>query len=311
MAHQKLLQLLLLLILIAACAPSPATDSSIAKTEGTQVRVVATTTLIADIAANVGGGQITVTPLLPLGADPHTFEPTPQDVATVADAHLLLVNGLGLEEFLEPLLRNAAGQAVVVVVSEGIAPRKTTDTHPEEDEHEGVDPHVWTTPANGAIFTDNIAAALIALDPPHADTYRANAATYQKELTTLDEWIKAQIETLPPDNRVLVTDHAVFGYYADRYGLEQIGTVLPGFSAAAQPSAQELAALQQVMAQYQVKTIFVGTTVNTALAAQIAQDSGLRLAQVYTDSLGPPGSEAETYLEYLRYNTTTFVAGLQ
>ena len=156
----------------------------------------------------------------------------------------------------------------------------------------------------------NIEGVLAALDPAQAELYVANAEAYEAQLEELDGWVQSQIETIPAENRELVTDHTVFNYYADRYGLTQVGAVIPSFSTSAEPSAQELAELQDAVIAYDVPAIFVGTTVNPSLSEQVAQDTGKQLVTIYTGSLGPAGSGAETFIDYIRYNTNAFVEGL-
>lgn len=317
--------------------------------EGEKLHVVATTNIIADIVSQIGGEEIDLTGLLPVGADPHTFEPTPQDITLVADAHVVFVNGLGLESFLDEMIANAGGEAVVVPVSHGVAMRQFESDHEEADhheeddheeehahhqeddhepgeddhheeadhyeehthDHEGTDPHTWMTPHNVIVFVHHIEQALSGLDSANAATYQANAMAYETELTELDAWVKEQIETIPPENRQLVTDHQSFGYYTDRYGLEQVGAVIPGFSTNASPSAQELAELTEVIGQYGVPAIFVGTTVNSTLAERIAEETDIRIWRLYTGSLGEPGSEVDSYIDFIRYNTTTIVNALR
>jgi ABC-type Zn uptake system ZnuABC Zn-binding protein ZnuA len=284
---------------------------------GEKLKVVATTNIVADIVRQVGGDMIDLTPLLPAGSDPHSFQVTPRDLANVAETQLVFANGMGLEAFLDEVLKNAGGEAALVQVSQGVEARgmETKEEHKEEAEEHAynsdVDPHTWTSPANVVIFVNNIEQALSALDPANAATYRANAENYRHQLAELDVWVKTQIETIPAENRKLVTDHAVFGYYADRYGLEQIGSVIPAITTAAEPSAKELADLENAIGEYKVKAVFVGNTVNPALSEQVAQDTGTRLLTLYTGSLGPAGSGVESYLDYIRYNTDTIVRGLK
>jgi manganese/iron transport system substrate-binding protein len=280
---------------------------------GEKLQVVATTNIVADIVSQVGGDAIELTPLLPFGDDPHTYTTTPQDMVAVANAHVIFANGAGLEaEFLPKLTPNT--DAPVVYVSQGIEFRTFIATDVEEVDHEdtreGVDPHTWTTPVNAIIFVHNIEHALSALDPANASIYEANAKRYEAELKSLDEWVKEQIATIPAGNRKLVTDHDTFGYYADRYGLEQIGAVIPGFSTGTEPSARELAMLEDSIHRYGVRAVFFGTTVNPSLVQQVAADTGVQLITLYTGSLGPPGSGVETYVDYIRYNTTAIVDGL-
>ncbi len=313
--------------------------------EGEKLRVLASTSILGDLTANVGGEAIDLSVLMPIGADLHTFQPTPSDLTMIADADVIFIVGLNAEEILMESLENAGGQAVIVPVSAGIETREfgENDAHAHneegheheaeeavdhaEEEHEagehaeeahgeeghvhtGTDPHVWTTPYHAMTMVHNIEATLVALDPAQAELYESNAESYEAELENLDAWVQSQIETIPVENRELVTDHAAFGYYADRYGLTQIGAVIPSFSTNAEPSAQELAALQDAITEYDVPAIFVGTTVSPTMSRQVAQDTGKALLTVYTGSLGPAGSGAETFIEYIRSNTNTFVEGL-
>jgi zinc/manganese transport system substrate-binding protein/manganese/iron transport system substrate-binding protein len=280
-----------------------------------RIQVVASTSIIGDIVGQIGGDNVSVTSLVPIGGDTHTFSPTPQDVARVTSARVVFVNGAGYEEFLATLLQSAGGSAEVVELSKGITLRELAEgeSHEEGEAHEegGLDPHVWTDPANVKYWTQTIAETLGRVDAEHAELYAENAARFNTELDELDAWIGAQFAEVPAEQRLLVTDHAVFGYMADRYGLEQIGTILPGYSSAAQPSAQELAALQDEIAEHGVKAIFVGDVVNENLAGQIADDTGVRLVTVLTESLTPTDGPAPTYIEYMRHNVTTMAEALR
>jgi len=308
---------------LSGCKPSAHQDSSAPNAlapakliAGEKLRVVATTSIVADIAQNVGGDAIQLTTLLPLGADPHTFQGSPRDVAALSDAHLILANGAGLEEFLEPLIESAAPKGPLIALSEGITLRQMEEHeegegHEGEHHHQGGDPHTWTTPANAIIFVQNAERALSALDPANTETYRANANAYVGQLQELDAWVKSQIETIPAENRKLVTDHMVYGYYADRYGLTQVGEVIPGFSTAAEPSAKAIADLEQAIKEQGVRAVFVGMGFNPTLVQRIAADTGIQVVTLYDGSLGPAGSGAETYVGYIRHNTTAIVDALK
>jgi ABC-type Zn uptake system ZnuABC Zn-binding protein ZnuA len=284
---------------------------------GEKLRVVATTNIVAHIVSQVGGDAIHLTGLLPIGADPHTYVARPQDIVAVADADVIFANGADLEvDFLPDLTRDT--KAPVVYVSNGVELREfgRGDEHEAEHEsqeghrHEGIDPHTWTTPSNVIVFVHNIKHALSALDAAHAETYAANAEIYEAKLEALDEWVRAQIETVPTENRELVTDHTSFGYYTDRYGLEQIGSVIPSFITGAEPSAQELAALEDAIREHGIRAVFVGTTVNPDLSKRVAEDTGTQLVTIYHGSLGPEGSGVETYVAYTCYNTLAIVEAL-
>ncbi|HEX9921816.1 MAG TPA: zinc ABC transporter substrate-binding protein [Anaerolineae bacterium] len=282
---------------------------------GEKLQIVVTTNIIGDMGHNVAGDLIDLAILIPTGSDPHTFQPTPQDAASIADANVILANGLNYEVFLAELIDNAGGEAVLIHVAEGVETRKFEgeQEHDEEhaaEDHEGADPHAWMTPHNALVYVYNIEAALSALDPANAETYKANAETYEAQLEALDRWVFEQIETIPPKNRQMVTDHEAFGYYADRYGLEIVGAVIPFYSTAAEPSAQGLARLEETIGEFSTPAIFIGSGVNSTLAEQVAADTGTKLVPLYTESLGPPGSGVETYIDFIRYNTTAIAEGL-
>lgn len=160
------------------------------------------------------------------------------------------------------------------------------------------------------VWVDNIQRTLSELDAANADTYAANAAAYKVELQSLDSWIREQVAAVPEANRKLVTDHAVFGYFANRYGFQQTGAVIPGYSTLSEPSAQEVASLEDTLRAAGVKAIFVGNTANSALAQRVAGDAGVQVVPVYTGSLGRADGPAATYLDYMRYNVGAFVSAL-
>ena len=288
--------LTLTLAALTACS-APASSS----TNGL-LAVVATTSLIGDVARQIGADRVSVNVLLPIGADPHAFEPRPQDVAALTDADLVLVNGLGLEATLQPLLGNAR---TIVTVSDGI------NALPFAEEEGGLDPHVWQDPNNVIVWAHNIADAFTRADPAHADEYASNAEAYIAELTALDAWIKEQVAQIPEANRKLVTDHEDFGYFTARYGFEQIGAVVPSVSTGSAPSAQELAALEDAIRSSGVKAVFVGSTVSPDLSRRVAEDTGVRLVFLFTDSLSPAGGDAESYLMFMRYNVNAIVEALR
>ncbi len=278
---------------------------------GERLRVVATTSIVADVVANVGGDRIALTTLVPLGADPHSFQPTPQDMAALAKAHVVFANGAGLETFLAPLMDSVGIGDRLVYVSEGVALLEAAHEHEGEAAHEGGDPHTWFDPNNVMVWARSIRNALSALDSANATVYQANAQAYIARLEELDAWIRQEVARIPPNNRKLVTDHTAFTYFAARYGFEQVGAIFPGYSTLASPSAQELAALEDAIRAQGVKAVFVGKSVNPALAERVAQDTGVRLVFLYTGSLGGAGSPASTYLDMMRYNVSAIVDALR
>ncbi len=194
---------------------------------GGRLDVVAVETFLADIAQNVAGDRFAVKPLLPPGADPHAYEPTPRDVAGVASADLLIVNGGGLEGTLLTTLQNAGGGAKIVDVSAGLPSRSPQPGEPRLAAGQA-DPHFWLDPMLVKTYVANIRDAFIKADPPGRAAYTANAAAYNARLTALDAWIKARVAQIPPRDRRLVTNHASAGYFANRYGFQIVGTVIPG-----------------------------------------------------------------------------------
>ncbi len=309
--------LLVFSLLASACgaASAPAAEGKLS--------VVATMPLVSDVVKQIGGDFVRVETLLPIGSDVHQYVPRPQDSVTISKARLIFAHGAGLETFLAPILENAGAKDRLIEVSRDVPLIKFEggeDEH-EGDGHEGepqamhqheheFDPHTWFDPNNVMIWADTIAEALSQADPAHASAYRKNAEAYKAQLKELDAWIREQVAQVPTERRKLVTDHRAFGYFAQRYGFEQIGAVLPSFSTEAAPSAQDLAELEQAIRSYGVPVIFVEEIGNRVLAEQIAKDTGVRLVQLYHD-LGPAGSETDTYLKFMRYNVEQIVQGLK
>ena len=275
------------------------------------LRVAATTSILGDVVAAVGGPDIALTVLLKPGQDPHAFNPAPTDLAALSRSDLLIVNGLGLETFLPRL---QAGPEIVDA-SRSLTPRSQSEPahHGAHDSQaEGSpDPHVWFDPMQVASWTDVIRDALAARDPAHAAGYAARAAAYRAQLVELDAWIRAQVETIPPDRRRLVTDHAVLGYFAARYGFTLDGALVPAFSSAAEPSARDLAALVTAIRARKIPALFVSRSASPQLASRLAADTGARVAIFDDGALGAPDGPAATYLAFMRHNTAVIVQALK
>jgi len=315
-------------VLTAACVPSGSTDTGLAEpylsplddlvpvplSTGEKLSVVATTSILADVVGRIGGDEIELLSLIPIGVDPHAFEPTPRDAQALAEADVVLINGFGLEAFLEDLIRQAGGSAPVVSASLGIAPLAFEGEEHEEEEgaHEehGADPHTWLDPNNVAHWTERIEAALSALDPKRAEVFASNGEAYRAELATLDGEIRDLVSRIPPENRKMVTDHDELGYFAEAYGFTVVGTVIPGASSLAEPSAGQLADLLDLVKAQQVPAMFVSSVVNPALVETFAADAGIRVATLYAHSLTAPDGPAPSYLELMRYNAETIAAAL-
>lgn len=311
---------LCLILLLVAC-----NSASQPEAQPNQLKVVATTSIIGDVVKNISGDGVELTVLLPPGSDPHSYEPVPQDIARVADAQVIFVNGANLEESLLRILENAAQSTQLVSLSEGIELIETSTlsdpdhadsashghTESGSDEHTGGDPHVWTDPTLVKIWVEKIAQVLSERDPANAALYQANARNYTQKLDELDRWIQEQVSQISPEKRRLVTDHQSFAYFARRYGFEQVGAVIPGYSTLAEPSAQEVANLEDAIRRLGVSAIFVGASVNPSLAERVGRDTGARLVRLYTGSLSQPDEGAGTYLDYMRYNVNAIVSALK
>lgn len=279
-------------------------------TQGSGVKIVATTSLVGDVVSMVGGDKISLEVLLPLGTDPHSFSPTPRDASIIADAAIIFANGVGLEEFLKPLMENIGGGSKVVEVSQGISYRSLV----EEGTHSNLpvdDPHTWMDPNNVIIWVNNIVRALSDKDPANSSYYAENGKNYQKRLMDLDSWIRSEVSTIPEQNRKLVTDHLVFGYFADRYGFTQVGAIIPGFSSLAEPSAQDIAQIEDEIRSMGVRAIFINVGVNVNLAQRIAADTGARVVLLYMESLSDKGGKADNYIDFISYNVTSMVEALK
>ncbi len=282
---------------------------------GEKLRVVATTNIVGDVVRQVGGDRINLTVLMGIGVDPHSYVPAPSDTAALHDAELAFANGAGLEADLEEMFTSAGGLGVHVEVSHGLdllpAPvHEETKPADGEPDHGDVDPHVWFSVPSVLHWVDNIEAALSARDPGNTGYYEARAQSYRRDLEALDDWIQEQVAQVPEAKRQLVTNHPVFGYFAQRYGFEQLAAVYP-FSPSSEPSARDIARLQDAIQQYDVPAIFAESTVNPRLARQLAEDTGTQVVPLYTGSLGEPGSGAATYVEMMRYDVRAIVEALK
>ncbi len=324
--------------------------------------VVATTTIVGDIVARVGGDRLSLYVMLPSGADPHAFQATPRDARQAADAAVVFINGVGLEaDFLGDLIASAEPR-LVVDLSAHLNLRRMEDEHEDaheeehdedeeeheheeegehdeehdEDEHEEdeehvdeeghdehdeeegghdhhhgeFDPHVWMDPTLVAAWTEEIAEALAEVDPDHGSAYAERADALAVELHALDAWVRERVAAIPRERRTLVTDHEVFGYFADRYGFTVLDTIIPGFSTTAEPSARHLAGLREAIAEHGVPAIFVGLTVSSHVAQVVADDLGIEVVSVYTGSLSEPDGPASTYRDFIRTNVERIVAAL-
>ncbi|MFT4039792.1 MAG: zinc ABC transporter substrate-binding protein [Thermomicrobiales bacterium] len=300
----------------AARAQTPAAS-------GDPLKVVATFSVLGDLTQAVGGDAIQLTTLIGAGVDAHTFDPAPADLATLEGADVIVENGFGFEPWLDNFLESTDFQGERIVASDGVTPRHVEEDeegheeegedHAEDERHHGEDdPHIWHSVPNAILMVENIRDGLAAADPNRADVYAANAAAKIADLQALDAWVKAQVATLPEDRRKLVTSHDTFGYFADAYGFEIVGTALGSLSTeAGDPSARQIAELVAQIQETGVPAIFAENVANPALMESIAAEAGVALAPpLYSDALGAPGTPGDTYDGMMRSNVETIVQAL-
>lgn len=276
-----------------------------AQLDGRPLEIVATSSIIGDVVATVGGDAINLRTLMEPDEDPHGYQPSSGDLAAVADADAIFVNGWDLEEGVLSSLEDVAEYGPLVPISAGITPRM---------ENGSVDPHVWLDPNSVLVWAGNVEEVLSALDPDNAALYADNAQAYRVQLEDLDEYLASQVAIIPEANRLLVTNHDSLGYFADRYRFEVIGTVIPGTSTGAEPSASSMAQLADTMTAEGVCTIFLEAPANASLAEAVAEEvdgcDDVQIQHLYTGALGPVGSPAGTYIGMMRTNMATMVEGL-
>jgi zinc/manganese transport system substrate-binding protein len=293
-------RILLLAGLIAAlsaafsAAPARAQDG-----QQDKVGAIATTSIIADFVRNVGGNRVAVATLVGPDGDAHVYSPTPGDARTLASAAIVFVNGLGLEGWITRLVKASGTKAPVVVVSNGVTPRKRQDE--DRPGRSAVDPHAWQSVANAKIYVANIRDALSAVDPTGKAAYAANAAAYLGKLDELETEIGEAIGSIPAGRRRIITTHDAFGYFGDAYGLSFIAP--EGVSTEAEPAAKDIAAIIAQIRREKIPAVFLESITDPRLMQTIARETGARIGgTLYSDALSAPGGPAATYIEMMRHN---------
>ncbi|MDD2785477.1 MAG: metal ABC transporter substrate-binding protein [Patescibacteria group bacterium] len=276
-------------------------DLSQATAETGKLRIAASINPIADMAAQIGGQFVKVDVILPPGASPHTFEPTPQQIRNMQGVALVFAIGHGLDDWIQPIVDNASG-ATVLAVDKDIKMRELPLNQRDEDEpDQTVDPHYWLTPANAKTISQNITDALSQADPAHKDAYASNLASYQKQLDDLDAYIKNKLSGIT--SREMITHHNAWGYFADAYGLQIVGTfeISPG----REPTPQQIADLHSKAKEFNVKTIFSEPQLSDASLRPFVQDLSLNVK-----ILDPVGTNMG-YIDMMRYNADTISKALR
>ncbi|MBI3153016.1 MAG: zinc ABC transporter substrate-binding protein [Chloroflexi bacterium] len=301
--------LILAALFLTGCGSAPQSSDG-------ALRVLTSTTFLADIAQNVAGDRVQVESLLPVGIDPHAYQASPSDVAKISESNLLIINGMEYEQFIESLLENAGGEHLVIKASTGLEPRQMEENDGETEsgagsEHEAGDPHMWLDPNLVITYVENIRDGLIEVDPGGAEIYKANADAYISQLKDLDAWIVEQVNSVPAERRLLVTNHEALGYFAERYGFEVVDTILPSFSSEASASAQEIAAAVEAVKSSGAPAIFLGEVENADLANQIAEETGVKVVNdLYLESL-TDGAPAAMYIDMMKHNVMRIVDALK
>lgn len=286
---------------LAGCAGSGSSDG--------EVEVVATTTQIGDFVRAVGGEAVSVDQILRPNTDPHDYEPRPSDVEAVASAELVFVNGDELDHWIDQVVDDSGSDATVADLGAVVPERLPGEGH-EHGESE-YDPHWWHDPRNAEAAVREIERRLIAADPAQAASFRRNADAYLARIEALDAGIARCIDSVPPEQRKLVTDHDAFGYFANRYGLEVVGAVIPSQTTQAQPSARDLSDLASLIDREGVKAVFPESSLSSRAADAIARQTGASADYtLYGDTLGPADSDGATYLAMEAANADAVIRGL-
>ncbi|NEW93446.1 metal ABC transporter substrate-binding protein [Rhodopseudomonas sp. BR0M22] len=298
------------MVLIAAllmAAPAQADD---------RVRVVASFSILGDFVRNVGADRVEVSTLVGPNGDAHVYTPSPADAKTIADARLVVVNGLGLEGWLPRLVQSSGGKATIVTATKGIKVREADadDDHghgggDHAHDHGKTDPHAWQSVPNAKIYVANIRDALIAADPAGAATYRANAEAYLAKLDALDRDVRAAVASIPAPRRKVISTHEAFGYFADAYGIAFIAP--QGVSTESEASARDVASIITQIRKDKVPAVFLENISDPRLMQRISAETGAKIGgTLYSDSLTPENGDAPTYIDMVRHNIKTLTGAL-
>ncbi|SDS97369.1 metal ABC transporter substrate-binding protein [Bradyrhizobium canariense] len=279
------------LVLAAAAVPAHAQP---------RLNVVASFSILGDFVRNVGGDRVDVTTLVGPDGDVHVYTPAPADAKQVADAQLVVINGLGLEGWLPRLVQSSGSRAAIVTATDGIAPHKIGSE---------ADPHAWQSVVNARIYVSNISNALVAADPADASIFRANTARYDEQLDELDREVRAAVEQIPPARRKVISTHDAFGYFAAAYGIEFIAPL--GVSTESEPSARDIAAIVSQIRAGKIPAVFFENISDPRLMRQIAAETGARIGgTLYSDSLSGEKGDAPTYIDMVRHNIKALTSAL-
>ncbi len=286
-------------IVMFACVSAAQAQDKISE----RLNVIATFSILGDFVKNVGGDRVKVTTLVGPNSDTHVYTPTPADAKTIADAKLVIVNGLGLEGWLPRLVKASGGKAVMVIASKGISTRTLPDNHGSAD------PHAWQSVINAKIYVTNIRDALVGIDPAGAQVYRANAGDYLAKLDDLDKEVRAAIAKIPQQRRNVISSHDAFGYFSVAYGVAFIAP--QGVSTESEPSARDIAAIISQIKKQKIPAVFLENVSDPRLMQRIASETGAKVGEtLYPDSLTDENGPAPTYIDMVRHNIKALTGAL-
>jgi ABC-type Zn uptake system ZnuABC Zn-binding protein ZnuA len=266
-------------------------------------KVVASASIFEDMASHLGKELIETASVVPIGGDPHVYEPTPSDAVLVANADLILINGLTFEGWINELAENSGTNGRLILITEGIKPIAS-------EQYKGAsDPHAWMDAKNGIIYAQNISKALQEIDPENKEKYQQYLSDYIDQLKELDRYIEQEITSIPEQQRVLITSHDAFAYYGKRYGIKL--SAIMGISTDAEAQTSDIIRVTETIKKSGVPAIFIESTINPKLLQQIAKDNNVKIGgELFADSIGDKDSEGHGYIEMLRYNTDVIVGAL-
>jgi zinc/manganese transport system substrate-binding protein len=264
------------------------------------LKVVVSFSILGDLVRNVGGNSIEVTTLVGHDSDAHVYSPTPADAKKIADAKLIIVNGLGFEGWLPRLVQSSGGKAKIVTATDGIAPLRLGND---------ADPHAWQSVGNAKVYVGNIRTALSAADPANAEQYRANADAYMAKLDALDREVRDAVAKLPPARRKVISTHNAFGYFAAAYGIEFIAPL--GVSTESEPSARDIAKIITQVKQAKIPAVFLENVTDPRLMQRISAETGAKVGgTLYSDGLTGEKGDAPTYIDMVRHNIKALTRAL-
>jgi zinc/manganese transport system substrate-binding protein len=284
----------------ALCAAAATVMTVIPLRAQEKIQIVASFSILGDFANNVGGDRVNVTTLVGSNSDVHVYTPAPADAKKIADAKLVIVNGLGLEGWLPRLVQSSGGKAAIVTAASGIAPRRLGSD---------ADPHAWQSVVNAKIYVTNIRDALIAADQAGAPAYRANAEAYLAKLDVLDREVRQAVTQIPEGRRKVISTHDAFGYFAAAYGIAFIAP--QGVSTESEASARDIAAIITQIKAAKIPAVFLENISDPRLMRQISAETGARIGgTLYSDSLTDENGEAPTYIDMVRHNIKALTSAL-